>query len=80
MHLFPNVYLIQYTLILALYAQTIQSEMLETLKLPFQDLSDGCGGKIDAVIVTKKFEGKPLLARHRMVNAVLVNCHETKLV
>ena len=38
-----------------------------------QDLSDGCGGKFDAVIVTKKFEGKPLLARHRMVNAVLVS-------
>ena len=38
-----------------------------------KDLSDGCGGKFDAVIVTSKFEGKPLLARHRMVNAVLVS-------
>ena len=36
-----------------------------------KDLSDGCGGKFDAVIVSKKFEGKPLLARHRMVNEIL---------
>ena len=35
------------------------------------DLSDGCGGKFDAVIVSKKFEGLALLARHRLVNEVL---------
>ena len=36
-----------------------------------KDLTDGCGGKFDAVIVSKKFEGKALLARHRMVNEIL---------
>ena len=35
------------------------------------DLSDGCGGKFSVVIVSDKFEGKPLLAQHRMVNACL---------
>lgn len=36
-----------------------------------KDLSDGCGGKFDAVIVSKKFDGLGLLARHRLVNDVL---------
>ena len=35
------------------------------------DLSDGCGGKFDVIVVSPKFEGKPLLARQRMVNAIL---------
>lgn len=36
------------------------------------DLSDGCGGKFSVVIVSDRFEGKPLLAQHRMVNDCLV--------
>merc|ERR1712059_285 len=36
-----------------------------------KDQSDGCGGKFEAIIVSTKFEGVGLLARHRMVNAVL---------
>ena len=35
------------------------------------DLSDGCGAKFSVVIVADKFEGKPLLAQHRMVNDCL---------
>ena len=35
------------------------------------DLSDGCGSKFEAVIVSEKFEGKPLLQRHRLVNGIL---------
>ncbi|KPI99016.1 Dolichyl pyrophosphate Man9GlcNAc2 alpha-1,3-glucosyltransferase [Papilio xuthus] len=35
------------------------------------DESDGCGAKFSAVIVSDKFQGKPLLARHRLVNSVL---------
>ncbi|PFX29671.1 BolA-like protein 2 [Stylophora pistillata] len=35
------------------------------------DLTDGCGGKFSVVIVSDKFEGKPLLAQHRMVNDCL---------
>ena len=39
------------------------------------DFSDGCGGKFSVVIVSDKFEGKPLLAQHRMVN----NCLQEEL-
>ncbi|KAF5294906.1 hypothetical protein FQR65_LT10704 [Abscondita terminalis] len=35
------------------------------------DESDGCGGKFSCIIVSEKFEGKPLLSRHRIVNNVL---------
>ncbi|KAK5644164.1 hypothetical protein RI129_008009 [Pyrocoelia pectoralis] len=31
------------------------------------DESDGCGGKFSCIIVSEKFVGKPLLARHRFV-------------
>lgn len=30
-----------------------------------QDESDGCGAKFSVVVVSDKFEGKPLLQRHR---------------
>lgn len=35
------------------------------------DESDGCGGKFAALIVSKLFEGKGLLQRHRLVNGAL---------
>jgi len=35
------------------------------------DLSDGCGGKFNVVVVTPKFDGVALLARHRLVNKAL---------
>ncbi|OWF42251.1 uncharacterized bolA-like protein C8C9.11 [Mizuhopecten yessoensis] len=38
-----------------------------------QDMSDGCGSKFDAVIVSPQFEGKQLLARHRLVNNTLAD-------
>ncbi|OWR55100.1 putative dolichyl pyrophosphate Man9GlcNAc2 alpha-1,3-glucosyltransferase [Danaus plexippus plexippus] len=41
------------------------------IRLEVVDESDGCGGKFSAVIVSDKFIGKPLLARHRLVNSVL---------
>ncbi|XP_013381701.1 bolA-like protein 2 [Lingula anatina] len=44
---------------------------LEASYLEVEDLSDGCGAKFQAIIVSKKFEGKPLLQRHRLVNSVL---------
>lgn len=31
------------------------------------DESDGCGGKFSVIVVSDKFVGKPLLARHRLV-------------
>lgn len=36
-----------------------------------EDLSDGCGGKFEAVIVSEQFNGKSLLQRHRLVNTAL---------
>ena len=44
---------------------------LETSHIEVTDTSDGCGGKFECVIVSAKFEGLPLLKRHRMVNGVL---------
>ncbi|CAF3400030.1 unnamed protein product [Rotaria sp. Silwood1] len=38
-----------------------------------EDFSGGCGLKFDTTIVSKKFEGKPLLARQRLVNDLLKN-------
>ncbi|KAJ8682277.1 hypothetical protein QAD02_018069 [Eretmocerus hayati] len=35
------------------------------------DDSDGCGAKFSVIIVSDKFEGKPLLQRHRLVNDAL---------
>jgi stress-induced morphogen len=36
-----------------------------------EDLSDGCGGKFSAIIVSDQFAGKALLQRHRLVNTAL---------
>ncbi|ESO91617.1 hypothetical protein LOTGIDRAFT_122165, partial [Lottia gigantea] len=36
-----------------------------------RDLSDGCGAKFEAMIVSPLFEGKPLLQRHRLVNSTI---------
>jgi stress-induced morphogen len=35
------------------------------------DESDGCGAKFSVIVVSSVFEGKPLLARHRLVNEIL---------
>lgn len=35
------------------------------------DESDGCGGKFNVIIVSKEFEGKSILQRHRLVNSTL---------
>ncbi|CAG2172869.1 unnamed protein product [Oppiella nova] len=44
---------------------------LQTTHLEVEDMSDGCGAKFNALIVSDKFEGIPLLGRHRMVNQIL---------
>jgi stress-induced morphogen len=36
-----------------------------------EDLSDGCGAKIDILLVSDKFEGMALLDRQRAVHAAL---------
>ena len=45
---------------------SLQAEYVEVT-----DESDGCGGKFSVVIVSPQFEGKALLARHRLVNTAL---------
>ena len=47
------------------------SKALETEHIEVKDESDGCGGKFNCIIVSKQFEGKGLLARHRLVNSIL---------
>lgn len=53
----------------------IETKITEKLEhVPYvraEDQSDGCGGKFHVVVVSDKFKGKPLLQRHRLVNAAL---------
>lgn len=45
---------------------------LEADHVDIEDLSNcGCGMKFDAVLVSPKFEGKPILQRQRLVNQIL---------
>ncbi|XP_035447820.1 bolA-like protein 2 [Spodoptera frugiperda] len=44
---------------------------LDAVHVEVTDDSDGCGAKFSVLIVSDKFQGKPLLARHRLVNTVL---------
>lgn len=39
-----------------------------------KDDSDGCGAKFSVLVVSDKFQGKPLLARHRWENTI-TNIH-----
>ncbi|KAL4223492.1 BolA IbaG [Mactra antiquata] len=50
--------------------QKLENE-LEATHLDIVDTSDGCGAKFQALIVSPKFDGKPLLQRHRMVNTAI---------
>ena len=55
-------------------AEDIIAKLSPSLKpetITCEDLSDGCGSKFDLLVVSKEFEGKALLARHRMVNSIL---------
>lgn len=52
----------------------IKSKLLKELEathVEVHDESDGCGAKFSVLIVSDKFEGKPLLQRHRLVNSIL---------
>ncbi|XP_045454060.1 bolA-like protein 2 [Melitaea cinxia] len=53
------------------YLKEKLTKELEAVHVEVVDQSDGCGGKFAALIVSDKFQGKPLLARHRLVNSVL---------
>lgn len=52
--------------------EKLQKE-LEAEHVDVEDLSNcGCGMKFDAVLVSQKFDGKPVLQRQRLVNKILV--------
>ncbi|CAL1284596.1 unnamed protein product [Larinioides sclopetarius] len=53
------------------YIQKKLEKELEATFVSVEDMSDGCGAKFNAIVVTPKFEGVSLLQRHRMVNEVL---------
>jgi len=44
---------------------------LDATHVTVEDYSDGCGMKFGCIVVSEKFIGKPLLQRHRLVNAAL---------
>jgi len=46
-------------------------DALSPIHLEIDDISGGCGTSFSTVIVSEKFNGKPLLQRHRMVNSAL---------
>ncbi len=43
-----------------------------------KDTSGGCGQSYEVVVVSREFEGKPLLQKHRLVNSCLVE--ELKII
>lgn len=48
------------------YLEDKLKEKLDATYVHVTDESDGCGGKFSAVIVSKAFEGKALLQKHRL--------------
>ncbi|KAI9439465.1 bola protein [Russula earlei] len=46
-------------------------EAIPITHVEVEDNSSGCGEKYAVLIVSKEFEGKTTLARHRMVNQLL---------
>ena len=55
----------------------LQSSELEPTLVEVVDTSDGCGSKFEAVVVSPKFDGVPLLQRQQMVNATIKEEMET---
>ncbi|KAJ3075866.1 hypothetical protein HDU98_006637 [Podochytrium sp. JEL0797] len=48
--------------------EQVLREKLQATHVEAKDISDGCGQNFEVVVVSAQFEGKPLLARHRLVN------------
>ena len=54
--------------------ETLEGKLTESfapIHLSLEDLSDGCGAKWNAIIVSEKFNGVPLKDRHQLVYAAL---------
>jgi stress-induced morphogen len=50
----------------------IEAKLTEALKSEHLEVVNTAGDKWTVTVVSALFEGKPLLARHRLVNAALV--------
>ncbi|KAG1444423.1 hypothetical protein G6F56_010303 [Rhizopus delemar] len=46
-------------------------DRLQAQHVEVEDLSAGCGQMFEVIIVSSEFEGKRLLARHKLVNEAL---------
>ena len=55
------------SVLIFIFISTPRFILISILFQKVEDLSDGCGMKFSCVIVSSKFEGKPLLQRHRQV-------------
>ncbi|CAH4030617.1 bolA-like protein 2 [Pieris brassicae] len=53
------------------YIKEKLTKELDAVHVEVIDDSDGCGAKFSVLVVSDKFQGKPLLARHKLVNSVL---------
>ncbi|KAH9976608.1 bola protein [Lactifluus volemus] len=51
--------------------ETAVRAAIQVTHMDVEDKSDGCGNSYFVLIVSKEFEGKTTLARHRMVNEAL---------
>ncbi|KAF8272729.1 bola-like protein [Lactarius quietus] len=49
----------------------IRTNIQEVTHVEVEDNSSGCGENFSVLIVSKKFEGKTTLARHKLVNEAL---------
>lgn len=56
-------------------AQYLTDKLKKSLEADHVDIEDlsncGCGMKFDAILVSSKFEGQPILKRQRLVNEIL---------
>lgn len=50
----------------AMYLGDKLKEKLEATHVEVSDDSDGCGGKFSVIVVSKAFEGKSLLQKHKL--------------
>ncbi|KAF5842821.1 bola protein [Dunaliella salina] len=64
---------------MTLTAEGLKAKLEEALKTREQgsvevlDISSGCGTSFEVKVVSPEFEGKNLLARHRLINDILKN-------
>lgn len=51
--------------------EKIRASLLGVQHVKATDVSDGCGSKFEIEVISSEFQGKPLLAQHRLVNKAI---------